>query len=277
MPIRDDQRDGPERVVTGARAELNERFESDQLDLDVWVPYYLAHWSSRVESAATWAIRDRALHLSIPPEQPLWCADLHAEPLRVSCVQSGSYSGPVGSTAAPQPFRDGLVVREEQPTLWGYTPRYGRIEARMRARVDGASMFAFWLSGIEDQPERSGEICVAEVFGATIRDGQADVGMGIHRFRDPGLSEAFRTLRLELDTTVDHDYAVTWSERDAAFSVDGQQVHRVEQSPGYPMQLMIGVFDFPARRPPGGPTFVPELTVRRVRGRPIGASPSPRP
>jgi hypothetical protein len=98
--------------MTGARTELDERFEDDALDHEVWVPYYLAHWSSRAESAATWAIGDGALRLTIPPEQPLWCADLHAEPLRVSCVQSASFSGPVGSTEGPQPFRDGRDVRD---------------------------------------------------------------------------------------------------------------------------------------------------------------------
>ena len=138
----------------------------------------------------------------------------------------------------------------------------------MRARVDTASMFACWLSGIEDRPERCGEICVAEVFGSSVGAGYAAVGMGIHRFRDTSLTEAFTTVRLELDTTIDHDYAVDWSEQDVVFRIDGRQVHRVDQSPDYPMQLMIGVFDFPARRQPAEASFVPELMVSHVRGRP---------
>jgi Glycosyl hydrolases family 16 len=260
---------GTEGVTASARAELDERFDREHLDPDVWVPYYLAHWSSRAESAATWSIRDSALHLTIPPHQPLWCPDLHEEPLRVSCTQSASFSGPVGSTTGPQPFRDGLVVQEQQPTLWGYTPQRGRIEVRMRARVDAASMFGFWLAGIEDRPDRSGEILIAEVFGSTVRDGRADVGMGIRAFRDPSLSEGFVTIAMELDTTVDHDYAVDWSEHAVDFEIDEHQVHRVDQSPDYPMQLMIGVFDFPARRQQGAEGFVPELVVSSVIGRRI--------
>jgi hypothetical protein len=255
--------------MTSSRGELDERFTGATLDPEVWAPWYLAHWSSREESAASWSIREGALHLTIPPDHPRWCADLHEEPLRVSCIQSGSWSGPLGSTVGPQPFRDGLVVREEQPTLWGYTPTRGRIEIRMRAAVDPASMFAFWLSGIEDRPERSGEICVAEVFGSSVGDGRAEVGMGIHRFRDPRLQEAFTTLPLPLEIGLDHDYGVTWSTRDVSFDIDSETVHRVDQSPDYPMQLMIGVFDFPARRRPGQPTFVPELVVSHVRGRPL--------
>jgi hypothetical protein len=254
---------------THGRAGLDEHFDSAQLDPDIWVPSYLAHWSSRAEAAATWTIDDEGLRLTIPPEQPLWCPDLHEEPLRVSCIQSASFSGPVGSTMGPQPFRDGLLVKEAQPTLWGYTPQGGHIEARMRARVDAASMFAFWLSGIEDRPERSGEICVAEVFGSSVRGGFAEVGMGIHRFRDPSLSEAFTAVRLELDTTNDHVYEVDWSERGVVFSVDGQQVHQVGQSPDYPMQLMLGVFDFPAKRLAAEASFTPELVVSHVLGGPL--------
>jgi hypothetical protein len=56
-----------------------------------------------------------------------------------------------------------------------------------------------WLSGIEDRPERSGEICVPEIFGDAVRPGTSDVGMGLHRFRDPSLTEEFSAERLTLD------------------------------------------------------------------------------
>ena len=54
------------------RAELDERFPGDSLDLGVWFPYYLPHWSSRADSAATWQVRDGELHLTIPADQPPW-------------------------------------------------------------------------------------------------------------------------------------------------------------------------------------------------------------
>ena len=148
-----------------ARSELDERFTGIDLDLEVWFPYHLPHWSSRSTSAATYSVGDGELRLIIPVDQPLWCPDLHEEPLRVSCIQTGNMSGPLGSTIGQQPFREGLVVREEQPTFWGYTPLYGEFEIRMRGVVTSRSMFAFWMSGIEDQPRHSGEICVAEIFG----------------------------------------------------------------------------------------------------------------
>jgi hypothetical protein len=248
------------------RAVLEERFPGQELDRGVWFPYYLPHWSSRAESAATWSVRAGELHLAIPPEQPLWCPDTHEEPLRVSCVQTGSLSGPVGSTVGQQPFAEGLVVREEQPAFRGWTPEYGRVAVRMRMALDDASMAAFWMSGVEDRPERSGEICVAEVFGNAVRPGSAAVGMGIKAFRDPRLTEEFEAVRLPLDVAEFHDYAVDWTPGRLVFSVDGEVVHELHQAPDYPVQLMIGVFDFPAQAGGRTPGFVPGLVVSAVRG-----------
>jgi Glycosyl hydrolases family 16 len=243
--------------------ELEERFTGDTLDPDVWFPY----WSSRARSAATYSVRDGELRLSVPVDQPLWCADLHDEPLRVSCIQSGSFAGPLGSTVGQQPFRDGLQVREEQPTTWGYTPLYGRIEVRMRGVVTARSMFAFWMSGIEDRPEHSGEICVAEVFGDAVRGGSADVGIGLHRFRDPALVEEFSAGPLAIDVTEFHTYGVDWRPGSLAFTVDGEVVRHLDQAPDYPMQLMIGVFDFPAKAAADDVAVpVPQLVVSHVRG-----------
>jgi hypothetical protein len=254
--------------VVASRPELDERFAGDSLDADVWFPYYLPHWSSRAQARATFAVHDGELHLSIPVDQPLWCADLHEEPLRVSCIQSGSFAGPPGSTTGQQPFREGLKVRQEQPTMWGYTPLYGQIEVRMRGVITARSMFAFWMSGIEDRPERSGEICVAEVFGDAIHQGSADVGIGVRQFRDPALVEEFSADPLAIDVAEFHTYGVDWRPGSLTFTVDGDVVRRLDQAPDYPMQLMIGVFDFPAKAAAGETHVpVPELVVSHVLGR----------
>jgi hypothetical protein len=114
-------------------------FEGPALDTGVWIPHYLPHWSSRAESAATYAVLDSALRLTIPPEQGLWCPGDH-DPLRVSGIQSGVFSGDVGSTIGQQPFRDGLTMREAQPVQWGWTPEYGLLEVRARMDLSPRSM-----------------------------------------------------------------------------------------------------------------------------------------
>lgn len=257
--------------MTEARRLLDEDFDNGTLDSDVWFPYYLPHWSSRAGSAATLRVHDGLLHLSIPADQPLWCPDRHREPLRVSCIQSGSFAGPIGSTAGQQPFADGLTVREEQPTLRGYTPHFAHVEVRMRAEVSARSMFSFWLAGFADAPERSGEICVVEVFGDTVGPGTADVGTGVKKLGDPKLVAEFSAEPHAIEVSEFHTYAVDWLPDSLTFSIDGNVVRRSRQSPDYPMQLMLGLFDFPGKADPDEQEVpVPELFVAHVRGHPLG-------
>ena len=50
---------------------------------------------------------------------------------------------------------------------------------------------------------------------------------------------------LPLDVADFHTYAVDWMADKADFLVDGVQVRTCLRPPGYPMQLMLAVFDFP--------------------------------
>jgi hypothetical protein len=235
-------------------------FDGLDLDREVWVPHYLPQWSSRAASAATYGVAGSELRLTIPPGQGIWCEGDHEPPLRVSGVQSGVFSGPVGSTVGQQPFRDGQVVREEQPARWGWTPQYGLIEVRVRMDLSPRSMASVWMVGLEQEPEQSGEICVFEVFG----DALENVGSGIKPFRDPGLSWEFDAPRMEIDVAEPHVYGVNWREGGVDFFVDGQPAKKVEQAPAYPLQMMVAVFDFPEK--PGPREHVPMLAVDWVRG-----------
>ena len=171
-------------------------------------------------------------------------------------MQSGNWSGPVGSTQGQQPFRDGLVVREQQPESRGFVPLYGRIEVECRATLGPRSMFSAWMIGVEDRPERCGEICLVEVFGNAIDGDTAAVGSGIHPFRDPALREEFSADRRVIDVREPHRYAVDWRPDGVDFLLDGEIVRRSSQSPDYPMLLIIGLFDFPDD---GGAEPPPEL------------------
>jgi hypothetical protein len=243
-----------------------DHFDGPALDTTVWVPHYLPQWSSRVASAATYAVSDSCLHLTIPVDQGLWCPGEH-DPLRVSGVQSGVFSGPVGSTVGQQPLHEGSVVRESQETQWGWTPRYGHLEMRARMDLTPRSMAAWWLVGLEDQPERCGEICVVEVFGDALTPAGAAVGMGVKALRDPSLRQDFAAPVLAIDVGEFHDYSVDWSPDGAQFSVDDQVVRVVDVVPDYPMQSMVAVFDFPERATVGDATeaaHVPALVVDRI-------------
>jgi hypothetical protein len=250
--------------------EFSDDFDAVRLDTDVWVAHYLPQWSSRAQSAATYEVAGSQLRLTIPPGQGLWCPDDHEEPLRVSGIQSGVFSGEVGSTVGQQPFRDGQTVRERQPAHWGWTPHHGLLEVRARMELSPRSMASVWMVGLEDVPSRCGEICVFEVFGdALASEGgrpTAAVGMGVHPFRDPALTDEFAAEPLAIDVADFHVYAADWRPGRVDFLVDGKHVRTVHQAPDYPMQMMVAVFDFPAMGDAGTADHVALLAVDRVRG-----------
>jgi hypothetical protein len=254
-------------MADARRLVFEDHFDEPTLDPDVWVPHYLPAWSSRVATAATYNIHDSCLHLTIPPDQGLWLPGDHTPELRVSGIQSGNFSGPVGSTVGQQPYRDGAVVREEQETLWGWTPRYGYLEMRARGVVTPRSMVAWWMVGLEDVPERCGEICVTEMFGDAVEPGTSTaVGMGLKAIRDPDLAQDFEAVRLPIDITDFHTYAVDWTSERAEFFVDGERIRSCPRPPTYPMQMMIAVFDFPENSTGDDDDAVPELVVDYLRG-----------
>ncbi len=246
---------------------LEERFDGSALDQEIWLPHYLPAWSSREQSRASYRL-DGGLRLTVPVDHPVWCPDDHSPPLRVSGLQTGSWSGPAGSTRGQLRFREGQTVREEQPRFDGFLISRGRVEIRARMTLSPRSMAALWMSGFEDDPqqEQCGEICVFETFGNALETDppSAEVGVGIKPFRDPRLTDDFAAPRAPVDVTEPHTYAVRWDSREAVFTVDDQEVRRCAGPPTYPLQLMLAVFDFPEWSNGDDDGLVPELVVEHV-------------
>jgi hypothetical protein len=246
--------------------EFDETFEGDSLDLGRWLPNHLPQWSDRRRSAARYVLRGGLLRLRIEADQTPWCQEFDGD-VRVSSLQTGAYSGPVGSTIGQHRFSPEAVVREAQPTLRLYTPQYGRIELRARASDDPEAMVALWMIGFEDEPERSAEICICEIFGRDVDEERTVVGVGVHPFGDPRILDDFSRVVVPLDAREFHLYAAEWTPDGIAFQVDGDVVKTVDQSPDYPMQLMLGIYEFPegdgAR---DAATYPKEFVVDHVRG-----------
>jgi hypothetical protein len=244
---------------TGYRLELEDAFDGPDLDRSIWLPHHLPHWSNRVASAARYSVGPSGLSLLIEADQPPWYPDGDRF-TRISTLQTGGFSGRLGSTIGQHHFRPELVVREEQPTVALYTPLYGLFECRARALADPANMVALWMIGFEDEPERSGEICVFEIFGKDVSGASCLVGMGVHPWQDPALAEEFEKVRLQIDATQYHDYAVEWTTERVRFYVDERLIKSVEQAPAYPMQFMLDIFEFaPGPGLPSPPQAYPKV------------------
>jgi hypothetical protein len=105
-----------------------------------------------------------------------------------------------------------------------------------------------------------------EIFGRDVGPGRALVGMGVRPHRDPRLVDTFEPVALDLDATQAHDYAVIWRPDGITWTVDGRVVRETGQSPGYPMQLMLGLYAF---EPVGADEPALGFVVESVSGDPL--------
>ena len=70
---------------------------------------------------------------------------------------------------------------------------------------------------------------------------------------------------MAIDVADFHVYAADWRPGRVDFLIDGKHLRTVHQAPDYPMQMMIAVFDFPAKGGAATADHVPLLAVDRVR------------
>jgi hypothetical protein len=259
---------------SGYELEVEDTFEASTLDPRLWIAHFLPQWSSRSASEARYDVGGGSLRLRIEVDQEAWAPGIDGY-LRVSSLQTGLFAGPEGSGIGQRPFRDGLVVREAQTPVNLYTPRFGLFEVRLRALDDPLNMVALWMIGIGDPPEHSAEICIVEIFGKDVGEAVAQIGMGLHPFGDPSITDEFATERLAIVAREPHWYAAEWTPDHVAFFVDEERVKVVRQSPAYPMQFMLGIYEFATRPERASPRerYPKEFVVEQFRGyRPIAGS-----
>lgn len=228
----------------GYSLEFHDEFDAPELDTSKWFPYYLPHWSSRAQTTPRCEINDSHLILQITHDQPPWCPEWDSE-VRCSSIQTGEFAGPLGSKTGQLQFNPACVVREAQANLRTYTPQYGYFELRAKGLRTGANHAAFWMIGYEDTPEKSGEICICELLGSYATSTSSRIGYGVHPWADPKIKDEFYTDFFPLDTAHYHLYAVEWLPTHLDFYLDNIKIKTIRQSPNYPMQFMLGLYEHP--------------------------------
>jgi hypothetical protein len=244
--------------------EFEEDFRAPELDRTRWVAHYLPHWTTPERSAARFDLKPGLLRLRIDADQPAWRPD--DGQMRVSNLQTGTDSGSLGSSVGPHPHRADVTVRTPQAQQVLYTPSSGLAEAVLRAHPDPTCMLAFWLVGFDGVADKSGELCVCELFGHRIGLTRSVVNIGIKAHHDRRLRNDVEEVQLDLNAYDWHTYSVAWTPERASFYVDDYLVRTVDQGVAYPQLLLVGLFEFPA----GGhrnPTAYPKVAdVAAVRG-----------
>ena len=190
----------------------------------------------------------RSCGCRIPPEQGLWCPDDHepaaglGHPVRRLLGRGRQHGRPA---AVPRRRR----VREFQPAQWGWTPE---LRAPRGPRADGADPAldgrrSGW-SASRTSPRaaaRSASSRSSATRSRRRRRPTAAVGMGVHPFRDPALTDDFAAPRLAIDVTEFHVYAADWRPGPRGLPRRRRPREDRHQAPDYPMQMMVAVFDFP--------------------------------
>lgn len=252
------------------KLEFNDEFNGTELDTRNWIPHYLPQWSSREQSAANYSFEKGHLVLQIIKDQPAWCPEFD-EDVRASSLQTGVFSGPVGSKIGQSRFSEKLVVRKAQPNIRKYTPQFGYFETRVKGLATSGNHVALWMIGYEDVPEQSAEICVFELLGNEAGRSSSIVRYGVHPWSDPSIRDEFFIEQFPIDTTQFHIYAVEWTPTHIDFHIDNEKVKTIHQSPQYPMQLMLSIFELPFEGAWNGPynpndPYPKKFTIDYVRG-----------
>ncbi|WP_187645445.1 hypothetical protein [Streptomyces sp. TRM49041] len=251
--------DPPARVP-----DFEDGFPSPQLAEDRWVGHYLPHWTSPERSRARYDIDDSGLRLRIDADQPDWREE--DAPLRVSNLQTGVFSGPTGSQRGTHRHRpDGLVVRTETPQRLLWAPTAGRVDVTVSASVDERCMLAAWLVGTEHLSEKdSGEICIFEIDADAVGEAISHARCGIKAHSDQRLTTDMTDVALPLDASKPHTWTAIWGPSGTVIGCDGVVVRRMPPFPGYPLFLMIDLFEIGPRSQTGA-VYPKTARVHRVR------------
>jgi hypothetical protein len=232
-------------AVKNYKLIFNEEFSSPELNTNNWIPFYLPHWSSRELSKPNFEIKNGLLSLQISENQKPWCPEFNGE-VKCSSLQTGLFAGKLGTSVGQHKFfNPNCVVREEQKIEQKFVPQYGYFEMRAKFAASKSEVVALWMIGFEDTPEKSSELCIMEIKGWNIKMNKAKIGMGIHKFNDPKLLEDFSENEYKIDVTEFHIYSAEWTKDKVVFLIDNVIVKEVKQSPNYPMQLMLGIYEIP--------------------------------
>lgn len=243
--------------------DLEDDFSAPSLRRELWLDHYLPHWTTPERSRARYDVDAPGLRLRIDRDQPDW-RDEDA-PMRVSNLQTGSFSGEPRSTRGTHRHRpDGLVVRTVAPLQLLWAPSGGRVDVTVSASTDDGCMTAAWLVGTEHlSAGHAGEICLFEIDADKIAPARTAARCGVKAHHDTSLVTDMAEVVVPIDASAPHTWTALWGDGETVIGCEGQVVRRVEQAPAYPLFLMIDLFEIGER---GAGSYPKSALFHHVRG-----------
>jgi hypothetical protein len=190
-------------------------------------------------ASARYEVSGGSLKLLITQDQGRWIAGGD----RASNLQTGHFSGPKGSKFGQFRYDPSFVVTEDIENVQTYTPQFGYFETRIKAVPIVGYHVALWMIGFD--AAQAGEIRVFEIHGGHIGTERSRIDYGLLRWNDPELQAECVEDHLPINAAEFHVYGVEWTPSQIDFFVDNAKVRTIQQSPQYPMQFMLGVYERP--------------------------------
>ncbi|HEX2622968.1 MAG TPA: glycoside hydrolase family 16 protein [Phototrophicaceae bacterium] len=104
---------------------------------------------------------------------------------------------------------------------------------------------ALWMIGYEDSPEKSSEIAIFELLGSKTGIDSSRIRYGVHPWGDPDIKDEFYEDTFPIDAACYHIYALEWTPTHLDFFLDNVKIRTIHQSPAYPMQFMVSIYELP--------------------------------
>ncbi|GAB2824885.1 glycoside hydrolase family 16 protein [Ferruginibacter profundus] len=246
--------------------EFSDEFKGEELDKTNWLPFYMPFFCAKGLAIPCYEIRKGNLALKITDEQESLLPEFDGE-LKGSSIQTGIYSGikeEANGLHANELLNKPLAANQFKNT---YTPQYGFFEIRARVLISKSNLVSFRLRGYDQNQKKTGEICIFEIKGNALKGNQVIINYGVQKFHDQKIKEDFFQRSFDIDVSWFHCYAVEWDREKVIFFIDNKKIGQINQSPDYPMQLMLGIFEFPvAEKDIIDRIYPKELIVDYVRG-----------
>jgi hypothetical protein len=229
---------------------------------DRWVDHYLPHWTTPDRSAARRGPTASGLQLRIDADQLDWREE--DAPMRVSNLQTGTFSGDRGSSQGTHRHReDGLTVRTPTPTRLLWAPSAGRVDITVSATRHEGCMLAAWLVGTEHvDAAHAGEVCVFEIDATAIGSKITTARSGIKAHGDRALVTDMIDVQVPLDASHPHTWTAIWGNSKTIIGCEGRILRCIPQAPTYPLFLMLDLFEI---GPPSG-HYPKTAMLHHVRG-----------
>lgn len=210
--------------------DVQDDFSGPTLNPSLWLDHYLPHWTTPERSRARYSA-SQGLLLRIDADHPVWRPE--DAPLRVSSIQTGTASGPVGTARGIHRQRpDGMLVRTETPHRLLWSPRAGRVEVTLTPAAVPGFVTAAWLVGTESgSPEDCGEVCLVELETASTGPGGVVARTGLKAHGDPRMSTTMLERPADARLGGRSAWSAQWDASGTVIGVDGTVVLRSPQAP----------------------------------------------